>query len=163
MNKYSYDDIYLACKDRVWKLISRYAFCNEDRKDIFQDIFLAIHKALPNFRGESDINTWVYKIAVNTALKHIDRKKRLNWLLNLLGGFGLVESPPEEVSVDISELKPLAMLNPRQRMILLMAEVEELKLDEIAKMLDIPVGTVKSNLHRAKEIVKKEVENNGGL
>ena len=70
------------------------------------------------------------------------------------------ESPPAEIA-EVSV--PLAKLNPQQRMVLLLAEVEEKPLEEIAQTMGIPVGTVKSNLHRAKEIIKKEVRKDGSV
>ena len=163
MTEIEFTRIYAENKDNVWKLISKYVFSREDREDLFQEIFLSVHKALPRFRGEAAINTWIYKIAVNTALNHIKKQGRYKWIKNTLSNLRIIEWELQETKSDIQEMKPLEKLNPQQRMILLLAEVEEWKLEEIAEMMSVPVGTVKSNLHRAREIVKKEVKENEGL
>jgi len=81
----------------------------------------------------------------------------------MLSNLRIVEDEAPEPATDLEELKPLKKLNPQQRMVLLLAEVEEKKLEEIAEIMKIPIGTVKSTLHRAREIIKKEVRENGGL
>lgn len=161
MVKADFDQVYEENKIRVWKLVSRYVFTREDREDLFQEIFLKVHRALARFRGEAAVETWVYKIAVNCALNFLGRQKRLKWAKQMLGQFRVIEEDAPSAAADLE--KPLRTLNPRQRMILMLAEVEEKKLEEIAEMLQLPLGTVKSTLHRARETVKEEVIKNGGL
>lgn len=159
MLKDNFKEIYGDCKDFVWKLVGRYAFSREDREDLFQEVWLAVHRALPGFRGEARIETWLYRIATNTAINYVNKQSRIRRLKELLSGLRLIEEPAPAEPGDLAG--PLRKLNPRQRLILIMAEVEEFPLAEIAAQTGLPVGTVKSNLHRAKEIVKKEVVKNG--
>ncbi|MBI5699447.1 sigma-70 family RNA polymerase sigma factor [Candidatus Saganbacteria bacterium] len=163
MVKADFDQVYEEHKIKVWKLVSRYVFTREDREDLFQEIFLKVHRALPRFRGEAALDTWIYKIAVNTALNYLNRQNRFGWAKQMLGNLRMVEEEAPEPATDLEELKPLKKLNPQQRMVLLLAEVEEKKLEEIAEMMKIPIGTVKSTLYRAREILKKEARKNGGL
>jgi RNA polymerase sigma-70 factor (ECF subfamily) len=163
MAKFDFARIYEDSKAGVWRLVSKYVFSREDREDLFQEIFLKVHRALPHFRGEAALNTWIYRIAVNTALNYLNRQNRFRWARQMLGNLRMVEDEAPEPATDLEELKPLKKLNPQQRMVLLLAEVEEKKLEEIAEIMKIPIGTVKSTLHRAREIVKKEVRENGGL
>ncbi|MCX5748834.1 MAG: sigma-70 family RNA polymerase sigma factor [Candidatus Saganbacteria bacterium] len=156
MSKHSFDEVYDSCKNSVWGLISKYSFTKEDREDIFQEIFFNVHKALPRFRGESSIKTWVYKIAVNGAINYVNKQKRHRMIVSVLSNLRILEHEPAEIGADVEMLKPLKKLNPRQRMVLLLSDVEEKKLEEISGIMKIPVGTVKSNLHRAREIVRKE-------
>jgi RNA polymerase sigma-70 factor (ECF subfamily) len=158
-----FDLLYENYKAMIWSLISRYVFNREDREDLFQEVFLNIHKALPKFRGEAKLETWLYRITINAAINHGKKQGRYKWLKKALSALKLVEDEEQAAAADIRELKPLAKLNPQQRMVLLLAEVEEKKQEEIAGIMGIPIGTVKSNLHRAKEIIKKEVKKNGGL
>lgn len=155
--------VYADRKDDVWRLASKYVFSQQDREDLFQEVFLNIHKALPRFRKEASVNTWVYRITVNTAINYLKKKNRYQWLKKMLDGMRHIGEEMQDVPTDVQLLKPLEKLNPQQRMILILADIEEKKLDEIAEALKMPVGTVKSNLHRAREIVKKEVSKNGGL
>lgn len=163
MAKFDFARIYEDSKAGVWRLVSKYVFSREDREDLFQEIFLKVHRALPRFRGEAALNTWIYKIAVNTALNYLNRQNRFRWAKQMLSNLRIVEDEAPEPATDLEELKPLKKLNPQQRMVLLLAEVEEKKLEEIAEIMKIPIGTVKSTLHRAREIIKKEVRENGGL
>jgi RNA polymerase sigma-70 factor (ECF subfamily) len=163
MAKFDFARIYEDSKAGVWRLVSKYVFSREDREDLFQEIFLKVHRALPRFRGESSLDTWIYKITVNTALNFLNRQNRFRWAKQMLSGLRAIEAEPPEIATDLEELKPLNKLNPQQRMVLLLAEVEEKKLEEIAEIMKIPIGTVKSTLFRAREIIKKEVRENGGL
>jgi RNA polymerase sigma-70 factor (ECF subfamily) len=74
-----------------------------------------------------------------------------------LSALRIIETEEPMVTDETLLEKPLARLNPRQRMIVMLADVEEKKLDEIAQLLSLPLGTVKSTLHRAREILKKEL------
>jgi RNA polymerase sigma-70 factor (ECF subfamily) len=154
--------VYESQKEKVWRLISRYVFSKHDREDLFQEVFLKIHQALPGFRGDASLETWVYRVTANTAINFLDKQKRYAKLKNILGSLRLIETGPKEDTFNLLR-RPLKALNSRQRMILIMAEVEELKLEEIAQALDIALGTVKSNLYRAKEIVRKELKKYDGL
>ena len=163
MIKYDFPNVYSDCKNGVGRLVSKYVASQEDREDLFQEIFMNVHAALPRFRGEAEVKTWVYRIAVNTAMNYLNKQKRYRWAKKVLNGFKLLDQEAPEIATDARLLKPLEKLNPQQKTILILADVEERKLDEISEMVKIPVGTVKSNLHRAREIVKKEVMENGGL
>jgi RNA polymerase sigma-70 factor, ECF subfamily len=154
-----FSSIYEEHKEKIWRLISRYVFSREDREDLFQEVFLAVHRALPGFRGEARIETWLFRVATNTAINFVNKQVRTRRLKELLSGLRLIEESEPAEPGDLAG--PLQKLNPRQRLILIMAEVEDLTLEEIAAQTGLPVGTVKSNLHRAKEIVKKEVIANG--
>ncbi len=156
-----FKQVYDEFKGKVWNLTSRYVFSKQDREDIFQEIFIKIHKALPSFRGDSKIETWIYRITANTAINYLNKQKRYNLLKTILNGLRFIETDELVESAGKSLKRPLSKLNPRQRTILVLAEVEEKKLSEIAEILNLPLGTVKSGLHRAKEIVKKELIKNG--
>ncbi|HTY13928.1 MAG TPA: sigma-70 family RNA polymerase sigma factor [Candidatus Omnitrophota bacterium] len=159
--KIDFADVYNGCREQVWRLASRYVFTREDREDLFQEIFVNIHRALPRFRGESSLSTWIYRIAVNASINHLKKQKRHAMLKKMLAGLRIVEDEIQIVETELGDFKPLNKLNPRQRMILLLSDVEDKKLEEISSIMGLPVGTVKSNLHRARDIVKKEVNGNG--
>ena len=163
MAPFDFSTIYNEQKENVWRLVSRYVARQQDREDLFQEVFLKVHQALPRFRGDSAPGTWLYRITVNTAINYVKKQQRYKLLTDLLAKLRFEESIPTSDVEATSLLKPLEKLNPQQRTILLLADVEEKKLEEIAQLLGLPLGTVKSNLHRAREIVKKEVKKNGEL
>jgi RNA polymerase sigma-70 factor (ECF subfamily) len=152
-----FTQIYNENKENVWKLVSRYVFAREDREDLFQEVFLNIHKALPRFRGEASVSTWLYRVTANTAINYLKRRDRHRRIVDVLANLRIVEAEePTEMEAGSLE-RPLAKLNPRQRMVLILSDVEEKKLEEISEIMGLPVGTVKSNLSRAREVVKKEL------
>jgi RNA polymerase sigma-70 factor (ECF subfamily) len=163
MDIQEFDRVYNDHKELVWRLVTRYVAGQQDREDLFQEVFLKIHQALPKFRGESALETWLYRITVNTAINYVKKQQRYRLFHQLLAGLRFEEAIPTSDVEATNLLKPLEKLNPRQRTVLLLADVEERKLEEIGAMLRLPVGTVKSNLSRAREIIKKELKRNGGL
>lgn len=162
MTRLDFDQIYEDQKQKVWKLAARFVNSRPDQEDLFQEIFLKINKALPKFRGEASLNTWIFRLAVNTALNFIKKQKRYRALKDLLSWFRPEEMPGTRIPEEQISL-PLDKLSPQQRMILMLSDVEELKLEEISRLLGLPVGTVKSNLHRSREIIKKELMKNEGI
>jgi len=163
MVKIDFNQVYTDHKEFVWRLVSRYANSRQDREDLFQEVFLKVHRALPGFRGQASIQTWLYRITVNTSLSFLKKRNSYKKLKEVLSSFRLVEVEHVKEGADESIWQPLNKLNPQQRMILIMSDVEEKKLEEIAQILIIPVGTVKTNLHRARETVKKELIEDGKL
>jgi len=157
MVKIDFNQVYTDHKEFVWRLVSKYANSKQDREDLFQEVFLKIHRALPGFRGQAAMQTWIYRITANTSLSFLKKQNTYKKLREVLVNFRFVEKTEVAQDVDDSIWQPLNKLNPQQRIILVMSDVEEKKLEEIADSLKIPVGTVKSNLHRAREIVKKDL------
>ena len=156
-----FDLIYSENKEKVWKIIARFVFSREDREDLFQEVFLKVHAALFRFRGEAKFETWLYRVTVNTSINYVNKQNRNRKVQKLLENLRILE---ESRPAEVDELSlPLAKLNPQQRMILLLAEVEEKALKEVAEIMGFPLGTIKSNLHRAKEIIKKEVIKDGSI
>lgn len=160
MAQIDFAHVYLNNKEKIWNLLAKYVPARQDREDLFQEVFLRIHKALPRFRGEAAVETWVYRIAVNTAINYVKKQQRFRKMREVLRGFRILEDRVDEPADD-SVWRPMEKLNPLQRMILLLSDVEEFKIEEISTMLKVPIGTVKSNLHRAREMVRKELKENG--
>jgi RNA polymerase sigma-70 factor (ECF subfamily) len=157
MPQLDFEAVYEEHKGDVWKLVSRYLFTREDREDLFQEVFINIHKALPRFRGDSAVGTWIYRIAANSAVNHLKKRDRHRKAIKVLSTLRIIETEEPMVTDGTLLEKPLARLNPRQRMVVMLSDVEEKKLDEIAQILSLPLGTVKSTLHRAREILRKEL------
>ena len=156
----NFDQVYTEHKSVVWRLVSRYVAGHHDKEDLFQEAFLNIHKALPRFRGDSALSTWIYRVTVNTSLNYLKKIKRHKKIQQVMLGLRVVHVSAPSVEPDKAIWKPLEKLIPRQKMVLLLVEVEDKSLEETAKILDVPIGTIKSNLHRAKEIVRKELKQN---
>ncbi len=163
--QYDFSQVYGQYKDKIWGIISKYAPVRHDREDLFQEIFLKVHRNLEKFRGDSDIGTWIFRIAVNESVNFGRKKSRAFKLEQIVEKFNIFKKvqEPDEIQEDIRQWAPLKVLNEKQRLILIMAEVEEMKLGDIARYMKISEGTVKSNLFRAKEALRKELEKGGGI
>lgn len=161
MAELEFEEVYNNFKEKVWKLTSRYLALSHDREDLFQEVFLKIHRALPKFRGDSTLDTWIYRVTANTAINYLKKHKRYRLLKNTLEKMRIIKHPEPAGREEELKFKPLEKLNPRQRMVIVLHDVEDKKLEEIADILKIPMGTVKSNLHRGRDTIRKELENNG--
>ena len=139
--------------------------------DTVQDVFVLLFRNLGKFRGQSALKTWIYRITVNEALRHVNRAKRWTALPD-----GDVEpsqipstivvfnqgSSPERVMIDGEQReiieKGLSTLKPQHRVILTLYYLEDLNVQEISNVLDIPEGSVKSRLFYARESLRKALE-----
>ena len=124
-------------------------------EDAAQEAFLRVWKALPNFRGDSALSTWIYAIARNCALSLIESRRAraadsieepavLRAMDNRLSG----SVAPARAGFDVTAL--VAGLRPQYQQVLRLYYLEERSYLEVASMLDLPLGTVKTALHRAK-------------
>ncbi|OGC22698.1 hypothetical protein A2291_01060 [candidate division WOR-1 bacterium RIFOXYB2_FULL_42_35] len=158
MDQLDFTEIYSQHKEFVWRLVSRFVVTKEDREDLFQEVFIRIYRALGKFKGQSKLETWLYRLTTNTAINYLNKQKRIRRVKELLEKMRIISSVEDkEPEIEGSLLRPLEKLNSKQKMILLLAEVEELPLAQIAENMNIPIGTVKSNLNRAKEIMRKSL------
>jgi RNA polymerase sigma-70 factor (ECF subfamily) len=142
---------------RVFNLCLRVLGDREDAADAAQDTFLAALRKLTQFRGDAAFSTWLHRVAVN-ACYDLLRKRRRQPLLHLAlePGDAAPEPGPaapdhaDEVSGTRDAAAALARVPSEFRIALVLADVQDLPYEEIAKILDIPVGTVKSRVHRGR-------------
>lgn len=147
-------------QDRLYPTVLRITGCAEDAQDLLQETFLLAYQKLGRFHGESSFYTWIYRIAVNLALSGRRRRRPTVRI-----GDGSADGPPEPV-LDPRETDPslpleraerdriiqdaLDALAIDQRAVVVLKEFDGLRYEEIADLLGIPVGTVRSRLHRAR-------------
>jgi RNA polymerase sigma-70 factor (ECF subfamily) len=147
-------------QDRLYPTVFRLTGCAEEAHDLLQDAFLRAFEKLERFQGESSFYTWVYRIAVNLALSG-RRRRRLVLRLNHDGAGGGVDPPYDPAESDPSApleraerdrliQDALNALAPDHRAVVVMKEFDGLHYEEIGATLGIPVGTVRSRLHRAR-------------
>src|SRR5437764_600253 len=154
-------------QDRLYPTVYRLTGCAEEAHDLLQDAFLRAFEKLDLFQGDSSFYTWVYRIAVNLALSGRRRRRPVLRLQDGRGGAGI--DPPYESSesdpsarMERAELERvvqegLSALAPDHRAVIVMKEYDGLHYDEIAATLGIPVGTVRSRLHRARCELKERL------
>ncbi|TBR25190.1 sigma-70 family RNA polymerase sigma factor [bacterium] len=170
MSKLSADEFVRRTADGVYALALRLTGNAADAWDLAQDALLRAVKSLDSFRGDSDPRTWVYRITVNAwknrAASAAERMRRASTPLDA-GEAGAVRlpagDPPADVPLERGEAaeavrRAVAALEPEDRACLQLREFDGLSYEEIASALDVPVGTVKSRLHRARLALAKALE-----
>jgi RNA polymerase sigma-70 factor (ECF subfamily) len=145
-------------QDRLYNSLLRVLGSAEDAADIVQDAFVQAYTKLDTFRGSSAFYTWLYRIAFNLAMSHARRGHKtasLDGIKALVGEEPMDGQPTAEAGLLQQERAEmvhaaLADLNMEYRQILVLREIDGCRYDEIAEILSLPVGTVRSRLFRAR-------------
>jgi RNA polymerase sigma-70 factor (ECF subfamily) len=160
-------------QDRVFSQCLRWMGDPRIAEEVAQDVFLAVYRALPRFRGEARFSTWIFRITVNHCKnrrlyrkrRHSDRHEPLEGLPRDDEGPSRQipdDGPGTDRGVQQSEAgeilnEALAALEESQRTIILLRDIQDLSYEEIANILGLPKGTVKSRLHRARQELARQV------
>lgn len=156
----AFGELVRRYQDRLYPTILRLTGCAEDAHDLLQDAFLRAFQKLGRFHGDSSFYTWLYRIAVNLALSS-RRRRRTTLRLSGTGRDGPIDPPddPEQsdptLPLERAERsaiiqQALNALAPDHRAVVVLKEFDGLRYEEVAAVLGIPVGTVRSRLHRAR-------------
>lgn len=151
---------------RVFRLLHRMLGSREEAEDAAQETFLNLHRHGHRFRGEARFSTFVYRVASNVALnrrrtlgRSHARERGLARLQEVGDALPSAPADPEAALAGAQERRRLeaALLEipPRLRLPLVLYDVEGLPYPEIARLLDVPDGTVKSRIHRARELLRE--------
>ena len=133
--------------------------CHDDADDVVQNTFIKAWKSLPNFRGDSQLYTWLYRIATNEALSFLKKKKK--HLFQSIDSVSFeLESKVDSSYFTGTEIekklqKAILTLPTKQRLVFNMKYFDELKYDEISEILGTSVGALKANYHHAKQKIEK--------
>ena len=155
---------------KVANLVSKYVKNSGDVADVTQEAFIKTYRALATFRGESAFYTWMYRIAINTAKNHLVSRSRrppatdvdvdesvdyagANVLLDQQGPESILHG--EEVAVVVRDA--LESLPEDLRTAVTLREFDGLSYEDIADVMDCPVGTVRSRIFRAREAIDEQL------
>jgi RNA polymerase sigma-70 factor (ECF subfamily) len=157
----SFGELICRYQDRLYNTIFRLLDNSEDARDVVQETFLSAYQSLDSFKGDSLFFTWLYRIAFNTAIS-LKRKQRVMLPIQS-GGGGAAGVDPLDLSegnrpgyaLERAEEErriqgALNRLSAEHRAVLVMKDVEGQKYEVIADILQVPVGTVRSRIHRAR-------------
>ena len=170
-DKKAFDLLVLKYQLRLSKLVSRFLRNQSDVPDVVQEAFIKAYRALPNFRGESAFYTWLYRIAINTAKNHLvaqSRKSPANSIdVQDAEDYGASEwlkefaSPEREALASELEAtihQAMGDLPSDLREAITLREIEGLSYEDIAAVMDCPIGTVRSRIFRAREAIDSKLE-----
>jgi RNA polymerase sigma-70 factor (ECF subfamily) len=141
--------LYHRFKRRVFSLVARIAGSG-DAEEVSQEVFVRIFRGLPRFRGDSQLSTWIYRLAVNAALSHVERRPKRAEGEEALAHIPAREGPRSDPYLAARLQKALIALPAGYRAVLVLHDVEGLAHEEIAEILGCRVGTSKSQLHKAR-------------
>jgi RNA polymerase sigma-70 factor (ECF subfamily) len=150
--------LVLKYQDRLFNSLFRLLGSTEDARDITQDAFVQAFLKLETFRGSAAFYTWLYRIGFNLAMSHARRKHTTQSLDHAKGECGREpvdgQPPPEAEFARDEQAKlvhiALGKLAADYREVIVLREIEGCRYDEIAEILELPVGTVRSRLFRAR-------------
>lgn len=169
-DKRAFDLLVLKYQHKIIAIISRFVKDSAEVHDVAQEAFIKAYRALGNFRGDSAFYTWIYRIAINTAKNHLVSRGRRPPSSDVdvddaefySGADGLrdITSPESEMMRDQLETlvhKAIRELPEDLRTAVTLREMEGLSYEEIAEIMDCPVGTVRSRIFRAREAIDKQI------
>ena len=152
---------------RVFNLVYRMLEQYEDATEITQETFLAAWLGLPAFRGDARFPTWLYRIAYNCSLKQIELRKRDRALQVALEAEKNLESANDEqrenAELDARDRQILVQehlshLPTKYRIVLILRHLQDMTYEEMAEILTMPIGTIKTHLFRARNLLKERLQ-----
>lgn len=158
----AFDELMRAHEDRVFGICLRMMKDRDQALDATQDVFLTVFRKADRYKEQAAFSTWLYRVSINTCYDHLRRRQRKR-----------TETIPEHLDpsdphsgdvLNAVELRPdietaLAGISPEFRAAVVLVDLEGMSLDGAADTLDIPVGTVKSRLFRARKQLAQELGN----
>lgn len=169
-DKAAFDILVQKYQHKVVNLINRYVSDQTECYDIAQDAFVKAYRAIGNFRGDSQFYTWLYRIAANTAKNHLASRARKSPLYSVdiddaehyEGESRLKEyTTPENLlltdEIERTVYRAIEELPDDLKSAIMLREIEGLSYEEIAEVMDCPIGTVRSRIFRARDAIDREL------
>ncbi len=167
----AFDLLVIKYQHKILALVGRFINDHAEAQDVTQEAFIKAFRALPNFRGESAFYTWMYRIGVNTAKNHLVSRGRKTPTHD-------VDLEDAEFFADESHMKDVATpdnllhrdqlqkvvfdaienLPEELRMAVTLREIDGMSYEEIAEVMECPIGTIRSRIFRAREAIDKKMQ-----
>ena len=170
-DKRAFDLLVLKYQHRILGLVMRFVHDQQEAQDVAQEAFIKAYRALANFRGDSAFYTWLYRIAINTAKNHLVARGRRPPDSDVSaedaeffeGDHGLKDNEsPERLmlrdEIEATVHRAIKQLPEDLRTALTLREFDGLSYEDIATVMQCPVGTVRSRIFRAREAVDKALQ-----
>ena len=165
----AFGELVRRYQDRLFNAVLRIVDNPHDAQDVVQDSFISAYQSLASFKGDAEFYTWLYRIAFNTSVSVRRRRRPVVSLDAPRGGDGKVEPADEsegvqpgaalERSEDEAALQDaLGRLSAEHRTVLVLKDIEGMKYEQIADVLGVPIGTIRSRIHRARLELRELLE-----
>ena len=156
---------YNMYSEKIYNTALSYTKVVEDAEEITQDVFIKVFKNISKFKYESSLNTWVYRITVNTSLNFLNKKKRFILFKKSINTASFINFQHPGVLLENKEnaailYQVIDCLSNNQKTAFILSYIEELPRKEVANIMEISLKAVESLLQRAKKNMRIELEKN---
>lgn len=169
-NQNAFGDIVDLFKDKVFQLCYRMLGNRHEAEDLAQEAFVKAYINIRSFNIQMKFSTWLYRIATNLCIDRL-RKKKPDYYLDaeIAGTEGLTmhaqiasenelpEEKLEHIELQESIQEEIMRLPEKYRSVIILKYIEELSLKEMSEILDLPIGTIKTRIHRGREALRKQL------
>ena len=160
-DKNLFEEYFNKYKDDVYRVAYYYTKNKDDAEDLLQDTFIRAYRFFYRFKKNTNFKSWILKIMRNiyiTGNKKKQREHAISQNIELIPDKSYLPEADSLNSVTITEMKESILMLPREfREVIILSDIEGLMYEEIAKIIKIPVGTVRSRLHRGRLILKERL------
>lgn len=166
----AFGDVIELYKDKVFQICYRMLGNRHEAEDISQEAFIRAYVNIHRFNIELKFSTWLYRIATNLCIDRIRKKKPdyyldaevpgtdgLNMYSQIPSSGSLPEDDVESMELQALIQKEISNLPEKYRAVIVLKYIEELSLNEISEILELPLGTVKTRIHRGREALRKQL------
>jgi len=175
----AFRELIAAQRDRVYNITFRMLGNRAEAEDVAQEVFITVFKTIESFREESKFSTWLYRVAVNHSknrIKYLSRRQDRNKdeldetthseSSSGNGAIGTTTPRAPDRALEGAQMEKLLQdaintLDPEQREVVILRDVEDLSIEEICEITGLADGTVKSRLHRARLVLRKKLQRQG--
>ncbi len=160
----AFEALVIAHQHRVFGVALRMLRNRAEAEEVAQEVFLRVHRAIDDFRGEAKLSTWLYAITSRLCLNRLASGERRmaregeETLARLASGDDDPADTMERSELETALRRAIAGLPDERRIVVVLRDVEGLSYEEIAAALDLPLNTVRSRLHRARMDLKEKLE-----
>lgn len=158
----AFSHIVRLYSERLYWHVRRFLCCHEDADDLLQDIFIKVWAALPSFRGDARLFTWLYRIATNEVLNSL-RRKTLFIIRECDTDNPLIQKIDDDPYFNGNKVqrelhKAIQRLPEKQRLVFMLRYFDEMKYEDIAEITGTSVGALKASYHHAYNKIRKDLE-----
>jgi len=160
----AFEELVRHYQHRVFGVAARMLGNGAEAEEVAQEVFLRVYRAIADFRGEAKLSTWLYAITSRLCLTRLGAGERRlaregeETLTRLANGHASPAAALERSELEAALHRAIAELPEDRRIVVVLRDLEGLAYEEIAAALDLPVGTVRSRLHRARMDLKEKLE-----
>jgi RNA polymerase sigma-70 factor (ECF subfamily) len=159
----AFEELVNTYKDLVFALIARTTADRSRAEDLAQDVFLRVHRGLPYFRGEARLSTWIYRIVANVCVQEHQRVPAVSSLederIEVRGAAAVRDRQFSDLELRDRLEKAIARLPANYQLLVAAHYLRGVQYEDLAVAMDLPLGTIKTQLYRAKRQLRKLLEN----